>query len=69
MPTNKTPFTLHFNDIYLEKLRCIAKWETRSVGNLIEHLCIAYIREYEQSHGKIETAYVYLERQKSRSVL
>ena len=54
MPTNKTPFTFHLEDEYLEKLRYISKQETRSVSNLLEHLYKSYIKEYEQAHGKIE---------------
>lgn len=57
MPTNKPPFTFHIEDDLLEKLRYIAKRETRSVSNLLEHLCKSYIRKYEQEHGRIETAY------------
>ena len=54
MPTNKTPFTFHIEDDYLEKMRCIAKRETRSLSNLLEHLCRVYIEKYEQEHGEIE---------------
>ena len=59
MPTNKTPFTFHFRDEYLEKLRYIAKQETRSVSNLLEHLCKVHIKNFEQAHGRIETAFIY----------
>ncbi len=65
MPTNKTPFTFHITDEYLEKLRYIAKRETRSVSNLLEHLCRSYIRDYEQAHGKIEIEYIDLYNSKS----
>lgn len=54
MPTNKTPFTFNIEDKYLEKIRFIAKRETRSLSNLLEHLCKLYIEKYEQEHGKIE---------------
>ncbi len=57
MPTNKPPFTFHIEDELLEKLRYIAKRETRSVSNLLEHLCKSYIKKYEQEHGRIETAH------------
>lgn len=53
MPTNKTPFTFHLKDEYLEKIRFIAKSETRSVSNLLEHLCKLYIESYEQKNGEI----------------
>lgn len=54
MPTNKTPFTFNLKDEYLEKIRYIAKRETRSVSNLLEHLCKMYIEKYEQENGEIE---------------
>ncbi len=54
MPTNKTPFTFHLQNEYLEKLRYISKKETRSVSNLLEHLCKIYISSYEQEHGEIK---------------
>lgn len=54
MATNKTPFTFHIDDAYLEKMRYIAKRETRSLSNLLEHLCKLYIEKYEQENGKIE---------------
>lgn len=54
MPTNKTPFTFNIEDEYLTKMRHIAKRETRSLSNLLEHLCKLYIEKYEQEHGKIE---------------
>ena len=54
MPTNKTPFTFHIEHEYLEKMRYIAKRETRSLRNLLEHLCKLYIEKYEQENGEIE---------------
>ena len=48
MPTNKTPFIFHLEEEYLEKLRYIAKWGTKSVINLLEQFCGSYIKEYEQ---------------------
>ena len=54
MPTNKTPFTFNIEDEYLEKMRYIAKRETRSLSNLLEHLCKLHIERYEQETGKIE---------------
>ena len=53
MPTNKTPFTFHLGDDYLEKMRYIAKKETRSLSNLLVHLCRMYIEKYEQENGEI----------------
>lgn len=53
MPTNKPPFTFHMAEEYLEKMRYISKAETRSLGNLIEHVCRRYIECYEEEHGII----------------
>lgn len=47
MPTKKSQFTFNINDEYLEKMRYIAKCETRSLSNLLEHLCKLYIEKYE----------------------
>lgn len=55
MPTNKTPFTFNIEDEYLEKMLYIAKRETRSLSNLLEHFCRLCIEEYEKKHGKIKT--------------
>lgn len=54
MPTNKTPFTFNIKDEYLNKMKYIAKRETRSLSNLLEHLCRLYIEKYERENGKIE---------------
>lgn len=54
MPTNKTPFTFHIEDEYLEKMRHISKRETRSLSNLLEHICKLYIEKYEEEHGEIK---------------
>lgn len=53
MPTNKVSFTFNLNQEYLDKIRYIADRETRSVSNLLEHMCKLYIEQYEQEHGKI----------------
>ena len=53
MPTNKTPFTFHLDDITLSKIKHIAKNETRSTSNLLEHLCKICVNEYEAQHGEI----------------
>jgi hypothetical protein len=57
MPTNKTPFTFNIEDEYLQKMRYIAKRDTRSLSNLLEHLCKLHIEGYEQKYGKIEIEY------------
>lgn len=54
MPTKKTPFTFNIEYEYLEKMRYIAKRETRSLSNLLEHLCKLYIEKYEQDNAEIE---------------
>lgn len=54
MPTKKTPFTFNIDDEYLQKMRYIAKRETRSLSNLLEHLCKMYIEKYEKEHGEIK---------------
>ncbi|MCL2076983.1 MAG: hypothetical protein FWH08_01070 [Oscillospiraceae bacterium] len=53
MPTNKPPFNFHLKEEYLEKMRFIAKEETRSLSNLLEHLCKKHIICYEKEHGEI----------------
>ncbi|MDR2558969.1 MAG: hypothetical protein LBC86_05430 [Oscillospiraceae bacterium] len=53
MPTNKAPFGFHLKEEYLEKMRFIAKEETRSLSNLLEHLCKKHIIKYEKEHGEI----------------
>ena len=50
----KHQFIFHIENEYLEKMRYLAKRETRSLSNLLEHLCKLYIEKYEQDHGKIE---------------
>lgn len=53
MPTNKAPFKFHLEEEYLEKMKFIAKRETRSLSNLLEHLCKLQIEDYEENHGEI----------------
>lgn len=54
MPTNKAPFTFHLEEITLLKIKHIAKQETRSTSNLLEHLCRKCVKEYEDEHGEID---------------
>lgn len=54
MPTNKTPFTFNIRQDYLDKMKYLADRDTRSLSNLLEHLCKLYIEKYEKEHGKIE---------------
>ena len=53
MPTNKAPFTFHLDEITLLKIKQIAKNETRSASNLIEHLCKTCVNDYENKYGKL----------------
>ena len=54
MPTNKAPFTFNLEYEYLEKMKFIAKRDTRSLSNLLEHLCKLHIEQYEEKHGAID---------------
>ncbi len=54
MPTNKQPFTFHLDEEVLQKIKVIAKEETRSASNLVEYLCKKCIREFEQENGEID---------------
>ena len=54
MPTNKAPFTFNLKEEYLNKMKIIAKEETRSLSNLLEHLCKQHILRFEKENGKIE---------------
>ncbi len=56
MPTNKAPFTFHLEEITLLKIKHIAKQETRSTSNLLEHLCRRCVKEYEDEHGEINVS-------------
>lgn len=57
MPTNKTPFSFNIKDEYLEKMRYIAKYETRSLSNLLEHICKLYIEKFEKENGRINNIF------------
>ena len=52
MPTNKTPFTFHIEGKLLEKMRFIARRDTRSWSNLLEHICKLYVEKYEGENGE-----------------
>ena len=60
MATNKAPFTFNLEYEYLEKMRFIAKKDTRSLSNLLEHLCKLHIEEYEEKHGEIDLSKVLI---------
>jgi len=54
MPTNKAPCGFHLKEEYLEKMKFIAKRETRSLSNLLEHICKLHIEQYEKNNGEID---------------
>ena len=54
MPTNKAPFTFHLDENTLLKIKYIAKGETRSTSNLLEHLCRICVMDYERKNGEIK---------------
>lgn len=47
-------FSFRFDDILYAKTKAIAKKETRSMSNLIQHLCQLKIEEFEAKHGEIK---------------
>jgi len=53
MPTNKSPFTFHLDETLLLKIKHVAKNETRSTSNLLEHLCKICVMDYEKKNGEI----------------
>lgn len=48
-----TQFSFRFDDTIYAKIKIIAKQETRSISNLIQHLCQLKINDYEEKYGKI----------------
>ena len=54
MQTSKAPFTFHLKEEYLYKMKFIAKKETRSLSNLLEHISKLHIEKYEAEHGEID---------------
>ena len=54
MPTNKKTLTLYMQEADLQKMRYIAKHETRALSNLLEHMCRLYIQQFEAEHGAIQ---------------
>jgi len=57
MPSNKVQFNIGVDETLLLKIKKIAKEETRSASNLIEHLCKKCVREYEEKNGEITELY------------
>jgi len=55
MPSNLPQFTLRINLDLLEKLRYVAKQNSRSATKEIEMLIKKHIAEFEQEHGDIYT--------------
>ena len=46
-------FSFRFDDVLYAKTKKIAKRETRTMCNLIQHLCQLKIEEFEEKHGEI----------------
>lgn len=53
LATRKVPFTFNLDEITLLKIKQIAKNDTRSASNLIEHLCKICVKEFESQNGEI----------------
>ena len=52
MSTNKMSFKFLIRKESLEKLRFIARQDTRSLSNLLEHICKLYVEKYEGENGE-----------------
>ena len=53
MPSTKIQTGLRVDEATYEKLKAIAKLESRSLNNLVEHIVIRYIADYEKVNGLI----------------
>lgn len=47
-------FSFRFDDVLYAKTKRIAKKETRTMSNLIQHLCQLKIEEFEAKNGEIK---------------
>ncbi len=47
-------FSFRFDDVLYAKTKKIAKKETRTMSNLIQHLCQLKIEEFEAKYGEIK---------------
>ena len=54
MPSDKPVVGFHMEYEYVEKMKFIAKKETRSLSNLLEHLSKLHIEQYEAQNGEID---------------
>lgn len=52
--TMSKQFSFRFDDTLYAKTKKIAKKETRTMSNLIQHLCRWKIEEYEAKYGEIQ---------------
>jgi len=66
LPTNKAPCGFYLEHEYLEKMKFIAKRDTRSLSNLLEHLCKLHIGQYEEKNGEIDLSNVILPKIKTK---
>jgi len=68
MPTNKAPCGFNLEYEYLEKMKIIAKKDTRSLSNLLEHLCKLHIEQYEEKYGEINLSNIILIKNKTKEI-
>ena len=69
IPTNKAPCGFYMEHEYLEKMKFITKKDTRSLSNLLEHLCKLHIGQYEEKHGEIDLSHILLKKPKNKGNL
>lgn len=53
MADNKIPTSIRMDPVILGKIKKIAREQTRSTNNMIEHLVVQEIRRYEAEYGEI----------------
>lgn len=58
MPSRKRRFTLRLDEDNFLKIKYIAQQNKRSTANQIEFLIEQYIKEWEKTHGEIDTSLV-----------
>jgi len=53
MATSKIQTGLRVNETAYNKLKVIAKTENRPLNNLMEHILMRFLADYESEHGPI----------------
>lgn len=53
MPSKKPVLHLNTDQWIIDKMKYIAKQNSRSMAKETEHLCIQHIKAYEAEHGEI----------------